>query len=200
MDINQPSKSSSIPEKEPITSRALYLKNFLQKKAIDLQNRENRQSLPYIKELMRDLQEIKFECLHSQSETLDLFATISKKAEICEQQLKFNNEEIDSDEYMKMTRKRRKKKLKESFGFTEFKDGNYSEDDMIIDMSDEDDEPDYLKHFQMEKKLNEEIIWGKNSCQIETDGLEARPEFRDIKYTVLTPEQDYKDRISIVKK
>ena len=193
MEKQESSTSSSHPVKDPVTSRALYLKNFLHKRAVDLQIRQNRQSLSYIKELMKELQDIKFECLHSEGEILDLFATISKRAEICLQQLEIS-EEVGIQEYRK---KRKRKQMRESFGFSEFKEENYSEDDIIIESSDE--EPDYLKHFQMEKKRNDEIIWGTQKTQIQQDGLEVRPEFRDVKYTVLNVEEQFNDRIAMVK-
>ena len=196
MNTQNLSNSSSHPRKDSETSRTLYLKNILHSKAVDLQNRENRQNLDFIKLLLSDLEGIKFECLNSEKEICNLFANISKKAEICEQQLQINKKNSKNEEFVSSRRKRRRRKVRESFGFSEFKNEDYSDDDMVINMS-EDDEPDYLKHFEMEKKKNEEMIWGKNKCQIEVDELHS--EFQDVKYTVLNHSEDFGKRITVVK-
>ena len=197
MDLKNPSTSSSLPNTEPETSRVLYLKNFLDSHAVDLQNRENRQNLEFIKNLLQDLQEIKFECLNSDKEICNLFATISKKAEICEQQLQINKQNVNSEEFVSSRRKRRRRKLRESFGFSQFKNEECSDDDFIIEISGDEDEPDYLKHFEMEKKKNEEMIWGQQTCQIEDNGLES--EFKDVKYTELNHGDYFGKRINVVK-
>ena len=63
--------------------------------------------------------------------------------------------------------------------------------------SSDEEEPEYVQHFQMEKRRNEQELWGQK--QVESDGLEARREFRDVKYTVLEQDEQFGDRIKIVK-
>jgi hypothetical protein len=188
--------SSPLPSQDPITSRALHLKNFLHSKAIELQDRDNRHNSAFINSLLKDLQNIKFECLNSDTEICNLFASISKKVEICEQQLQIESNPGTNEDFVSSRRKRRRRKLRESFGFSQFKDQDCSEDDEGFHSS-EDEEPEYLRHFQMEKRKNEEELWGQK--QVESDGLEGRREFRDIKYTVLEQDEQFGDRIKIVK-
>lgn len=197
MDPHLHSTSSSLPVKEPISTRTLFLQNFLHEKAVDLQTRENRQDPEFIRELLGELEQIKFECLNLKGEICDLFVNISKKAEICEQQMQISGAKQTS-KFGSRRRKRRNQKLRESFGFSEFKGENNSETEMSPDAS-EDEEPEYLRHFQMAKQRNEEAIWGGKTRQIEGDALEMRSEFRDVKYTVLSPAEDFTERIQMVK-
>ena len=197
MEQNLPSISSSLSANEPVSSRTLHLHNFLREKAVDLQTRENRQSREFISDLLAELEQVKFECLNLKGEICDLFVTISKKAEICERQLQVARDE-QSSPHEPRRRKRRDQQFRESFGFSEFKDADADGEDLSFEAS-EDDEPEYIKHFQMAKRRNEDAIWGGASGQMEGDALDMRPEFRDVKYTVLAPAEEFRDRIQIVK-
>lgn len=200
MNTTNATPSSPLPSTDSTTSQHLSLKNFLHSKAIELQDRQNRQSAPYIRDLLSNLHQIKFECLNADKEIRNLFSSISRKAEICDQQLQLSQKGGNSEEFVSTRRKRRRRKLRESFGFSQYKNEGFSENESDREPgfgSSDEEEPDYLRHFEMERKRNEERLWG--SRQVEVDGLEARPEFREVKYTVLEADEQFGDRIKIVK-
>ena len=174
--------TSIISLDSPESLRHKYIRKLLENKAVELQSRQNRHDSKWISNLMSELLEIKFECLNASNKIKDLFVSVSQRAEMCEQQIEFYSE-TDS--------RRKQKKMRESFGFSQFQD-----EDIIDGVSDDDDdEPEYIKDFG----ANSNSFYQK-TVRVEQDGLEMRKEFNQIDYTSLQSREFFTDRVIVVEK